>query len=147
MPHPIEILKRIHRLAPGQIATIASHMHETRMQRGDTIDGNSRLRNTSYYIVKGAARAYYTKDGREHTMSFAFDDEYLMTHLVINSEDIPLTITFMEPTDIIFIHNRKMHEIMSDFDNIDFNEGLAFMNVSLLHYNHYLEERVLFSRA
>lgn len=112
------------------------------MPRGARIDGNSSIQNTSYYIMRGAARAFYTKDGKEHTMSFAFDDEYLMTHLVINSEDIPLTITFMEPTDIVYLPNRNLHETMIGIEDLDHHEGLLFMNASLLHYNKYLEERI-----
>lgn len=142
MAHPLDILRRIHRLDQAQINMLSGLMQESHMPRGARIDGNSSIQNTSYYIMRGAARAFYTKDGKEHTMSFAFDDEYLMTHLVINSEDIPLTITFMEPTDIVYLPNRKLHETMIGIEDLDHHEGLLFMNASLLHYNKYLEERI-----
>ena len=85
MAHPLDILRRIHRLDQDQINLLSGLMQESHMPRGASIDGNSSIQNTSYYIMRGAARAFYTKDGKEHTMSFAFDDEYLMTHLVIDS--------------------------------------------------------------
>ncbi len=112
------------------------------MPKGATIDGNKNVQQHSYYIMRGAARAYYTKDGKEHTMSFAFDDEYLMTNIVLNSVDIPLSIKFMEDSDVICIPVRSFSVEMKKKANVNTLEASMFLNTTLAIYTSYLEERI-----
>ena len=39
----------------------------------------------------------------------------------------------MEPSDIVYLPNRKLHETMISIEDIDHHEGLLFMNASLMH--------------
>lgn len=142
MPHPVDVLRKIFNLSPELIEKLRIVMQEKHMPKGSTIDGNKNVQQHSYYIKQGAARAYYTKDGKEHTMSFAFDDEYLMTHIVLNSVDIPLSIKFMEDSDVICIPVRSFSVEMKKKANVNTLEASMFLNTTLAIYTSYLEERI-----
>lgn len=142
MPHPVDILKRVFKLSPEILDKLHAKMKEKHMEKGSTIDGHKHIQQHTYYIKRGAARAYYMKDGKEHTMSFAFDDEYLMTHLVLNSIDIPLSIKFMEDSDIIYIPIKSFRDEVKQEADVNTLEASMFLNTTLSLYNSYLEERI-----
>lgn len=142
MPHPVELLRKLFNLSPELLEKLSAEIKEKRMPKGSAIDGNKNVQQNTYYIKKGAARAYYTKDGKEHTMSFAFDDEYLMTHLVLNSIDIPLSIKFMKDSEVICIPIRSLSYKMKKEADSNLLEASMFLNSSLVAYNSYLEERI-----
>lgn len=142
MPHPLDTLRDIFNLSPDFIEKLRSKIKEMHMPKGSTIDGNKNVQQNTYYIRRGAARAYYTKDGKEHTMSFAFNDEYIMTHVVLKSGDIPLSIKFMEDSDIIAIPVRALTREMKYDAGANMLEASMLLNSSLAIYNTYLEERI-----
>lgn len=142
MPHPVEILRKVFSLTPQMIERLNSSMKEEHVPKGTTIDGRKIIQENSYYISHGAARAYYIRDGKEHTMSFAFDDEYLMTRIVLNSKDIPLSIKFIEDSDIISIPVHLFRDELRQTAEANTVEALMFLSTTLLYYNNYLEERI-----
>lgn len=142
MSHPLDILRNIFNLSPDLIEKLNGKIKEMHMPKGSTIDGNKNIQQNTYYISHGAARAYYTKDGKEHTMSFAFDDEYLMTHVVLNSIDIPLSIKFMEDSYIFAIPIRSLSREMKQNADANMFEASMLLNSTLTVYNTYLEERI-----
>ena len=142
MSHPLDILRNIFNLSPDLIEKLNGKIKEMHMPKGSTIDGNKNIQQNTYYISHGAARAYYTKDGKEHTMSFAFDDEYLMTHVVLNSIDIPLSIKFMEDSYIFAIPIRSLSREMKQNADANMLEASMLLNSTLTVYNTYLEERI-----
>ena len=142
MPHPIDILQKMLRLDNVQIKKFKDLMIEEHMSRGSLIDNRNILQSNAYYIKKGAARVFYIKDGKEHTVSFAFDDEYIITEPVVKYVDISLSIVFLEDTDIIYMSKSKIHGIINDISEVPTMESILFANTSLSQYNKYLEERI-----
>ena len=138
MSHPLDILRNIFNLSPDLIEKLNGKIKEMHMPKGSTIDGNKNIQQNTYYISHGAARAYYTKDGKEHTMSFAFDDEYLMTHVVLNPIDIPLSIKFMEDSYIFAIPIRSLSREMKQNADANMLEASMLINSKLTVYNTYL---------
>lgn len=141
MAHPIEYLKKIFKLSPAQIEQINTLIVEKQMPKGSSIERISQTIET-YYIKKGGARAYYIKDGKEHTVSFAFDDEYLLTKLVAQNPSIQLSITFLEDTEIIYIPTSKLKETLDNVKTGKSPEALLFFHAGLHQYLAYLEERL-----
>lgn len=142
MSHPADILRNVFNLPPEQIEKIISSMKEVHMEKGSTIDGHKHVQGNAYYIKQGAARAFYIKDGKEHTISFAFDNEYLMTHIAPSSVDIPLIIKFLDRSDILCIPNTPLHKELRGTSAQSPEAAIMFLNTALLHYNAFLEERV-----
>jgi CRP-like cAMP-binding protein len=58
----------------------------------------------TYYIIKGCARAYYVKDGKEITDWFAFENEFICSiHSFFNDVPSPHYIEILEDSDLLEI--------------------------------------------
>lgn len=141
MAHPIEHLKKIFKLSPAQIEQVNTLIVEKQMPKGSFIERSNQLIE-SYYIKKGAARAFYTKDGKEHTIAFAFDDEYLIAKLISANAPMTITVTFLEDTEIIYIPHSKLKETLDNITTEKSPEALLFFHTALQQYLTYLEERL-----
>lgn len=141
MAHPIEHLKKIFKLLPEQIEQVNTLIVEKQMPKGSFIERSNQMIE-SYYIKKGAARAFYTKDGKEHTIAFAFDDEYLIAKLISANSPVTITVTFLEDTELIYIPHSKLRETLDNITTEKSPEALLFFHTALQQYLTYLEERL-----
>lgn len=143
MPHPIDIIRSAFNITPEQADILKTLMVEKIMPRRASIGNINEIQNNTYYIMNGAARSYYIHDGKEHTVSFAFDDEYLITrppHTTTLQK--PLTITFMADSKVIYIPHSKMEKIFSGMAEKHSVEAMMFFNAGFMKYMQYLEERL-----
>lgn len=140
MPHPIDIIHSAFNITPEQADILRSLLVEKEMPRRTVIDNLNEIQNNTYYIMSGAARSYYTTDGKEHTVAFAFDDEYLITRLHTTTIQQPLTITFMADSKVVYIPHSKMAEAFSGMAHTV--EAMMFFHSGVMRYMQYLEERL-----
>jgi hypothetical protein len=150
MPHPIEILQKLHSDLPEDlIERVRDLMVEEHVKKGYCLEipritpGTGR----SYYIKKGAARTYYIDKGREYTLSFAFDDDFIITnrlHGVMPSENVG--VMFLEDTDmLVFTHSEIHHTIAKEGEQrTNPLEWTMFLNTVLYEYVGYLEDRLFY---
>ncbi|MCM1110627.1 MAG: Crp/Fnr family transcriptional regulator [Clostridium sp.] len=142
MPHPIERITRVFSLSPEDQQTIVELMEERTFRRGETISGRQ-LHNNAFYVVCGMARVYYLENGREHTYSFAMEDEFVvLSRALIDAPDESFTsIEFLEPTTVLCLPRRiysTMEEIIPDLRD----KVLPFIMTAMTDYIRYLEERL-----
>ncbi len=130
-------------MTPEIEATLYGLMREQSFKKGDTIRGAVNMTNYSYYIKKGAARVFITTGGKEHTLSFSFDDEFIITtQQSLRDQPDTIAIQFLEPTEIIYIPHHKIKDKLSDSTDIETTSSLLFFNASLIRYAGFLEERI-----
>ena len=141
--HPIDHIRKFAKLTPALEANLRKVMREHVFAKGDVVHGVKDLSSYAYFLTKGAARLFYTAGGKEHTFSFAFAGEFVMLsrHVAIAHPDT-VAIHFLEPTHVIFVPHLKVKNLLDDYDAVTDTEGLLFLNVALLHYKQFLEERV-----
>ncbi len=74
----------------------------------------------SYFIIKGCARAYYIKDGKDITDWFAFENDFINS---INSffENIPSPhfIELLEPTTFLEISREDIFQLADQYHDFD----------------------------
>ena len=141
--HPIDHIRKFAKLTSALEANLRKVMREHVFAKGDVVQGVKDLSSYAYFLTKGAARLFYTAGGKEHTFSFAFAGEFVMLsrHVAIAHPDT-VAIHFLEPTHVIFVPHLKVKNLLDDYDAVTDTEGLLFLNVALLHYKQFLEERV-----
>ncbi len=141
--HPIDHIRKFAKLTPALEANLRKVMTEHVFAKGDVVQGVKDLSSYAYFLTKGAARLFYTAGGKEHTFSFAFAGEFVMLsrHVAIAHPDT-VAIHFLEPTHVIFVPHLKVKNLLDDYDAVTDTEGLLILNVALLHYKQFLEERV-----
>lgn len=139
--HPIDHIKSFTKLTPEIEATLYGLMCERSFKKGDTIRGAVNLANYSYYVKHGAARVFITIGGKEQTLSFSFDDEFIIaTKQSLRAQPDTIAIQFLEPTEIIYLPHLKIKDILTD--SIETTSSLLFLNTSLIRYTGFLEERL-----
>lgn len=141
--HPIDRIKSFARMTPEIEAGLYNLMKEQTFKKGETIHGIVNLSNYSYYIKQGAARVFITTGGKEQTLSFSFDDEYIVvTQQSLRDQPDTIAIQFLEPTNIIYIPHFKVKEFLTDSTKVETTSSLLFLNAALLCYTSFLEERI-----
>lgn len=138
--HPLEIIRTIFHATPEQLEEVKSVMVEEHMPAGTVI--NSHIYVPHYYIKSGAARTFYIEKGKEHTVSFAFDDEYLVTYSRMLPVDREVLIMFMDDSDVIYSSPERMRAVLENFDSPDTQAAMMMSNAALLNYVSTLEERI-----
>lgn len=144
MPNPIDRLSEYIHLSDELLSLLHSVTIEKHFKRGDTIEVDPETLPQTYFVRKGSARAFYIRNGRERTYSFAFDDEIVATPItLLKIPDTIMCIEFLEPTDMIIIPRQDVRKIMEQHNKAHSIE-LAFYFLNLLFDNTLrLEERLL----
>ena len=141
--HPIDHIKSFARMTPEIEASLRSSMKEQSYKKGDIIRGAINLINYSYYIKRGAARVFVTSGGKEHTLSFSFDDEFIIaTQQSLKDDPDTIAIQFLEPTETIYFPHHKIKDNLNDSTAVETTSSLLFLNAALLRYTSFLEERI-----
>ena len=141
--HPIDHIKSFARMTPEIEASLRSLMKEQSYKKGDIIRGAINLINYSYYIKRGAARVFVTSGGKEHTLSFSFDDEFIIaTQQSLKDDPDTIAIQFLEPTETIYVPHHKIKDNLNDSTAVETTSSLLFLNAALLRYTSFLEERI-----
>lgn len=119
----------------------------TRLQfkRGDRITSLSELRDNLFYITRGSARLFYILSGKEHTFSFALEDEVLLvSHVLLYSPDVVVTVEFLEPTEVMLIQQSTLHDMVRTVTNPTLLESLHEARANgFMRYCQFLEERLM----
>ena len=147
MPHPIDIIRKLHNFPDDVIERVRELMVEETVRKGYCIESLSNYhRNTAFYIRKGAARTFYIDKGRECTLSFAFDDDFIMTHTMRNIyTDVSMTVMFLEDTQLVSFRHSDLHEIIQgDVADVNPLEWSMFLNAVFYEYAGDLEGKLYF---
>lgn len=145
MPHPIDILRKLHNFPDEIIERVQELMVDEHVRKGYCIES---LRptpgGTAFYIKKGAARTFYIDKGREYTLSFAFDDDFIITNTLTGiGPGVPMNVMFLEDSDIVtFVHSEMRQTIHEGISDVSPLEWTMFLNAILYEYAGYLEERL-----
>lgn len=95
----------------------------------------------AYFVIKGAIRSYYLKDGVEINTWFAFEND--MVGSLYNFKDKPSreTIELVENSTLISINLKEIKPLMHS--NIQIAN---FINVIIEDYALFLEDKIYFSQ-
>jgi len=141
--HPIEHIRKFASLTPDIEQRLLGMMRQKHYDKGETLQGQQTLQANTFYLMSGSTRLFYTQGGREHTVSFAFSDQFVVVppYFAERYGDT-LAVQFLEPSSLIFIPNRTVRNQLKESGVVDPNEGLIFLSAALLQYSNSLEERV-----
>ncbi len=142
----MQILDHIRKFAditPAVEESLRAVIREKHFSKGDTIRGAVNLTSYAHYITSGSARLFYTHKSKEHTVSFSFENGFIVIsrHVVMNLPDT-VSIQFLEPTTVLTMPHLKVKDILDDVGKVSDTAGLLFLSTALMQYVAFLEERV-----
>lgn len=102
------------------------------VQNGEKIVKEGQFADKAYFIIKGCARAFYLKEGKDITDWFAFDNDFICS---INSFylDIPSPhyIEVLEPTVLLEISKKQIDILSTKYPEFDKLEKLVVIKTML----------------
>jgi len=141
--HPIDQIRNFTAMTPELEKRLRSFMRDESFAKGVTIHSSVMLRKGIFYINHGAARVFYTSGGTEHTVWFAFTDQYvIIPHLVSTKHAETMAVQFLEPTSVTFLLETSLRNELKESGAVINSEALLFINTALMHYTAQLEERI-----
>lgn len=147
MKHPIEIIKRFATLSPEGEMRLRDAMRERVFARGERITGAASLSSRAFYILSGAARIFFTNGGKDHTLSFAFDEEFVnLSYVSLTKEPETIAIEFLEPTRLLYIPS-TVKDIIREEATVSDIDALLFLNTAMAMHIARLDERLYISRT
>lgn len=122
-------------------AEICSHLSILNLDKKHVIIKENQRHDFAYFLIKGAVRSYYLKDGAEVNTWFAFEND--MVGSLHNYKDRPSreTIELIENSTLISINLKKIKPLM--FSNIQISN---FVNLIIEDYASFLEDKIYFSQ-
>ena len=94
--------------------------------------------------MSGSARVFYISGGKEHTYSFAFENEIIaLSHQLVQDSNYVTTIEFLEPTKLAILPVEELQTLIRSHDLNNLGVLLEQMVRGLLTQMTILEERIL----
>jgi len=139
-------LKAVHALAslytplsPSSILDIDAHTEILNIPAGEILVREGQYADRLYFIVSGAARAYYWKDGRDVTDWFAFENDFICA-IVSYFMNVPSPhfIEVLEPSTLLSIKRDAMQMLCDKHHDIERLGRLSATKTMLL-----LQQRIV----
>jgi len=80
-------------------------------KKGDFLIREGQTENYNYFLNAGATRNYFLKDGRDYTVDFQFEGDFVTAYLsFISREPSPIFIELLEEAEVVAIPYRHLQE-------------------------------------
>jgi CRP-like cAMP-binding protein len=86
--------------------------------KGDFLIREGQVENYIYFLNKGATRHYFIKDGKEFTVDFLFEGDFVTAYYsFITREPSPVFIELLEDAEVVAIHYQSLQAFYSNHPN------------------------------
>ena len=122
-------------------AEICSHLSILNLNKKHVLINENQRHDFAYFVIKGAVRSYYLKDGIEVNTWFALENDMVGSLQNFNNNPSRETIELVENCTLIAINIKKIKLLM--LSNIQIAN---FINVIIQEYALFLEDKFYFSQ-
>lgn len=85
-------------------------------EKGDFLCREGQVENHIFFIVNGATRNYFSKDGKEFTVGFHFENEFVTAYYsLLTREPSPFSIEAVEPVEVILIPEKFLNSFYESY--------------------------------
>ena len=89
-----------------------------RFRKGEFLIRDGQVENYIYFLNKGATRHYFIKDGKEFTVDFQFEGDFVTAYYsFITREPSPIFIELLEDAETVAISYHSLNEFYSTHPN------------------------------
>jgi CRP-like cAMP-binding protein len=121
--------------------SISSHLSVVDLSKNQILIKENRRHDYAYFVIKGAVRSYYLKDGIEVNTWFAFENEIVGSLQNFKGNPSRETMELLEDSTLIAINLRELKPLM--MSNIQIAN---FINNIIQEYALFLEDRIYYSQ-
>jgi CRP-like cAMP-binding protein len=89
-------------------------------KKGEYLIREGQVENYIFFINKGAARSYFLKDGKEFTVDFQFEGDFITAYFsFITREPSSMFIELLENTEVVVIAHKFLNQFYSQYHSIE----------------------------
>ena len=129
------------KLSENTIAEICNHLSVLNLDKKHLLVKENQRHDFAYFVVKGAVRSYYLKDGVEVNTWFALENDMVGSLHNFKGNPSRETIELIENSTLISINLKQVKPLM--FSNIQIAN---FINAIIEDYALFLEDKIYFSQ-
>jgi CRP-like cAMP-binding protein len=122
-------------------AEIGSHLSILNLNKKHILIQENQRHGFAYFVIKGAVRSFYLKDGIEVNTWFALENDMVGSLQNFNDSPSRETIELVENSTLIAININKIKPLM--LSNIQIAN---FINAIIEEYAMFLEDKIYFSQ-
>jgi CRP-like cAMP-binding protein len=122
-------------------AEICSHLSILHLNKKYILIKENQRHDFAYFVIKGAVRSYFLKDGIEVNTWFALENDMVGSLQNFNDNPSKETIELVENSTLIAINLKQIKPLM--FYNI---QVANFINAIIEEYALFLEDKIYFSQ-
>jgi CRP-like cAMP-binding protein len=120
---------------------IGSHLKILNLNKKHILIQENQRHDFAYFVIKGAVRSFYLKDGTEVNTWFALENDMVGSLQNFNDKPSRETIELVENCTLIAINIKKIKPLM--LTNIQIAN---FINAIIEEYALFLEDKIYFSQ-
>jgi CRP-like cAMP-binding protein len=96
----------------------ASGIRKKKFAKGDYLTRDGQVEHAIYFLNKGATRNYFIKDGKEFTVDFQFEGDFVTAYYsLITGEPSSVFIELLEDTEAVVIPSKTLNEFYRKYPN------------------------------
>jgi len=122
-------------------AELCKHLAVLELSKKHILVKENQRHDFAYFIIKGAARSYFLKDGIEVNTWFAFENDIVGSLQNFKNSPSRETIELLENSTLVSINLKQVKQLM--LSNIQISN---FINSILEEYALFLEEKIFYSQ-
>ncbi len=108
----------LHPLTEEEWDTFAASLVRKHYKKGDSLISEGQTENHIYFLISGATRHYFIREGKEFTVDFQFAGDFVTAYYsLITREPSAVFITLMEDTDAWTISLKVLHAFYAQYRN------------------------------
>jgi CRP-like cAMP-binding protein len=108
-------------------AAIENSFDEIVLSKSDYLLNEGKTCKCLYFLCRGAARGYYTLDGKEITHWFAFENDFVTSlHSFITGKPSVENIQLLEGSILFSINKEALTQLLNDYHEIERVVRLAY---------------------
>jgi CRP-like cAMP-binding protein len=130
-----------HQLSDQTKAELCNHLSILNLSKKHVLIKENQQHDFAYFVIKGAVRSFYLKDGIEVNTWFALENDLVGSLHNFNDKPSRETIELIENSILIAINLKQIRPLM--FSNI---QVANFVSAIIEEYALFLEDKIYFSQ-
>lgn len=111
-----EAYNRIMPMPDAEWQDFANRLRQNHFSKGDFLIREGQIENRIHFLVSGATRNYFIRDGKEFTVDFHFKGEFVTAYYsFISREPSEIFIESLEDTETLSIDYASLQEFYKQF--------------------------------
>jgi CRP-like cAMP-binding protein len=109
---------KLHPLKEDEWLDFSKKLAIKKLQKGDFLIRQGQVENYVYFLNKGATRNYFLKDGKEFTVDFQFENDFVTAYYsLITREQSEMFIELLEDAEVVVIPLTHLNEFYAKYQN------------------------------